>query len=263
MKTKYFYNHIHRRKGAIYIFAFLIGIILLGGCSSSGSKIDTDDPNAAFDIAKRKFDRKDYVEAIEDFSLLKIRFPGTEISDKVQFYIAESYFYQKEYLLAAYEYDNFLKNYPSSLLYPEARYKLGLTYYYLSPKYSLDQEFTRLAINEFLGYIEQFPQDKNVYDAEQKIKELKNKLAYRDFVVAENYLKVENNRSAAIYFQSVYENYIESDWADDAMVGHAEALINGKKYEEAKKVLEKFYKLFPKSDLKSKANRLNSMIKEG
>jgi TolA-binding protein len=81
--------------------------------------------------------------------------------------------------------------------------------------------------------------------------------------VAENYLKIENNRSAAIYFQSVYENYIESDWADDAMVGHAEALINARKYEEAKKVLEKFYKLFPKSNLKMKANSLNARIKEG
>ncbi|HEY3251220.1 MAG TPA: outer membrane protein assembly factor BamD [Ignavibacteria bacterium] len=246
------------------IFAFLIAAIFyLSGCSSSGSKIDTDDPQAAFDIAKRKFDRKDYVEAIEDFSLLKIRFPGTEISDKVQFYTAESYFYQKEYLLAAYEYETFLKSYPSSLLYPEARYKLGLSYYYLSPKYSLDQEFTRFAINEFLGYIEQFPQDKNVYDAEQKIKELKNKLAFKDFSIAENYMKLDNNRSAAIYYQSVYENYIESDWADDAMVGHAEALINGRKYEDAKKVLEKFYKFFPKSNLKPKADMLNARIREG
>lgn len=233
-----------------------------GGCSSSGEKINTDDPNKAFEIAKRKFDRGDYVSAIEDFSLIKVMFPGTDVIEKAQFYTAESYFNQKEYLLAAYEYDNFLKSHPLSAFLPQARYKLALTYYNLSPKYSLDQEFTRQAINEFLGYIEQFPQDKNIHNAEEKVKELRNKLAYKDLVTAENYMKLDNNRSAAVYFQSVYDNYLESDYADDGMVGHAEALINGKKYDDAKKVLEKFYKYFPKSSLKSKADRLSGRIRD-
>lgn len=242
---------------------FITAVLSASGCSSSGEKINTDDPNKAFEIAKRKFDRGDYVSAIEDFSIIKILFPGTDVIEKAQFYIAESYFYQKEYLLAEYEYSNFLKDYPSlSPLYPDALYKLGLTFYNLSPKYSLDQEFTKLAINKFLDFIQQFPNDKHVADADIKIKELGNKLAYKDYVIAENYLKLDNNRSAAIYFQSVYDNYIESDWADDAMVGHAEALINGKKYDDAKKVLEKFYKYFPKSELKAKADKLSDRIKE-
>lgn len=243
--------------------AFLIAVVLSsGGCSSSGETLNTDDPEKAFEIAKRKFDRGDYVGAIEDFSLIKVVFPGTGVIEKAQFYTAESYFKQKEFLLAAYEFDTFLRNHSISMLYPQARYKLALCYYNLSPKYSLDQEFTRLAINEFLGYLEQFPQDNNVSDAELKVKELRNKLAYKDFVTAENYLKLDNNRSAAVYFQSVYDNYLESDWADDAMLGHSEALMNGKKFEDAKKVLEKFYKYFPKSPLKTKADRLSGRIKE-
>jgi len=246
-----------------FLTAFLCLIIIItAGCSSSKSTIDTDDPQKAFNIAKRKFDKKEYVDAIEDFSLLKIRFQGTDISDKVQFYTAESYYFQKEYLLAEYEYSVFMRDYPMSPLYSDARYKLAMTYYLLSPKYSLDQEYTKRAINEFLGFIEQFPQDKNVHDAEAKLKELRDKLAYKDFIIAENYLKNGNNRSAAIYYQNVYENYIESEWADDAMVGQADALVNGKKYDEAKKVLEKFYKYFPKSRLKSKADKISARIKE-
>ena len=46
------------------------------------------------------------------------------------------------------------------------------------------------------------------------------------------------------------------------MLGHAEALINGKKFEDAKKILERFYKYFPKSELKTKADRLSNRIKE-
>lgn len=246
------------------LLAFILAVIFIAaGCSSSEKKIDTDDPNKAFESAKRKFDHKDYVDAIDELSLMKIRFSGSGIDDKIQFYIAESYYMQKEYIFSEYEYRNFIKDFPSSTYLPDARFKLGMTYYNLSPKYSLDQEYSKLAISELLEFIEQFPQDRNVAEAEKKIKELRDKLAYKDFVIAENYMKLGNNRSAALYFQDIYENYIESEWADNAMIGHAEALINGKKYDEASKVLEKFYKLFPKSDQKTKAAALEKKIKEG
>jgi len=255
--TKYF----------IPAFTALFIIIYAGGCGSSKSDISTDDPLKAFDIAKRKFDKKDYVDAIVDFSSLKIRFKGTVISDKVQYYLAESYFYQKEYFFAEDEFRTFLKEQSASPLVPSAKYMHANTYYELSPKYSLDQEYTKKAIDEFSSYKETFPQDKNVPDAEKKIKELRNKLAYRNFRTAELYMKTDNYKAASIYFRSVYEDYneekfIDSDWADDAMVGQADAYINGKKYDEAKKILDRFYKLFPKSDQKSKADRLNNKIRE-
>ncbi len=240
----------------------LLTLQSLMGCGSSKNDINTDDPQKAFDIAKRKYDKKDYVDAIDDFSFIKIRFPGTDVSDKVQFYLASSYFYQKEHILAAYEFESFLKNYPLSPLYPEAKYMLANTYYELSPKYSLDQQFTKEALNQYLSYIESYPQDKNVASAEARIKELRNKLAYKDFWTAELYMKTDNYKAASLYYQAVYDEYIDSDWADDAMVGQAEAYMNGRKYEEGKKVLEKFYKLFPNSTLKSKADKINSRIKE-
>jgi outer membrane protein assembly factor BamD len=242
--------------------AALVIITSMNGCGSSKTDINTEDPEKAFSIAKRKFDKRDYVDAIDDFSFIKIRFPGTEVSDKVQYYLALSYFYQKEYLLAAYEFDNFLKNYPLSPLYPEGKFSLANTYYELSPKYSLDQEYTKEALNEFLSFVELYPQDKNVASAEAKIKELRNKLAYKDYWTGELYMKNDYYKAASLYFQNVFETYIDSEWADDAMVGQAEAFINGKRYDDAKKVLERFYKLFPKSDQKSKADKLRSRIAE-
>lgn len=234
----------------------------LTACGSSKSDISTDDPQKAFDIAKRKFDRGDYVDAIEDFSFIKIRFPGTAISDKVQYYLAFSYYRQKEYLLSAYEFDSFLKNYPLSELNADGKFMLASAYYGLSPKFSLDQSFTKEAISEYLSFLESYPQDKNVPEAEKKIKELRNKLAYKEFWTAELYMKLDNYKAASLYYQDVVDEYIDSDWADDAMVGQADAYINGKKYDDAKRVLDKFYKLFPNSKLKPKADRLYSRAKE-
>lgn len=255
------------KKIILLSLAALFIVIFLSGCGSSKSDISTDDPQKAFDMAKRKFDNKDYVDAIEYFSFIKIRFKGTAVSDKTHYYLAESYFYQKEYFLAEYEFRSFLKEQSASPLVPSAKYMHANTYYELSPKYSLDQEYTKEAIEEFLSYIETYPQDKNVPDAEKKVKELRNKLAYKNFRTAELYMKTDNYKAASMYFQSVYEEpnekkFIDTDWADDAMVGQAEAYISGKKYDEAKKILERFYKLFPNSDQKSKADRISSRIRE-
>lgn len=247
---------------------FLINIILLvlvpiilSGCSSTpGKDITTDDPEEALKIAKAKYDNGDYLDAIEDLSFIKIKFPGTNIADRVEFYLADSYYHKKEFILAAYEFETMLKNYPLSPLMPETRYKLGLCYFELSPKYSLDQEYTTYAINELQVFVELYPADKNVEDAQIKLHELRNKLAYRDFSTAEQYMKMDDYKSAAIYYNNVYENYIDSDYAESAMLGHAEALIDAKKNSEASKVLEKFYKLFPNSKLKSRADQLKSNL---
>lgn len=230
-------------------------------CSSSkGSDIQTDDPEQAFKIAKSKYDKGDYLDAIDDFSFMKIRFPGTSNADRVQFYLADSYYNRDEYLLSAYEYETMLRSYPLSNLIPDARYKLGLSYYHLSPKYSLDQEYTHYAISELTAYLELYPTDKHVADAEVKLRELKDKLAYRDFHTGELYMGMRDYKSAAIYFQNVYDTYIDSKWADDAMLGQVEALVTIKKNNEAKKVLDRFYKLFPNSDLKTKADKLKNTI---
>ncbi len=234
--------------------------MLFESCGSSDSAINTDDPEKAFEIGKRNFDKGEYLDAIESFSFIKVKFPGSAVSDKAEFYLGESYFFQKEYLLAAFEYETLQKNFGLSQYIPDSKYRLGMCYYYLSPNPTLDQEFTHYAVTELTNFIDMYPNDKNTPDAEKKLQDLRNKLAYKDFRTAEIYMKMDNYKAAAIYYQNVYETYIDSDWADNAMVGHAEALIERKKYDEAKAVLDKFYKLFPKSKSKSKADRLKRSI---
>jgi len=249
----------------IFIITILLsGLTMYYGCSSSGSsQITTEDPNEAFNIAKAMYDKGDYVSAIEAFSFIKIKFPGTQIADQIQFYLAQSYFERKEYLLGAYEYENMLKNYPLSNLIPESRYKLGLCYYYLSPKYGLDQEFTHYAMSELQLFVELYPNDKNTADASEKLQELKDKLAYKELTVGEQYMILEDYGSAVLYFNNVYENYIDSKYTEEAMVSQAEAYIKMKKPGDAKIVLDRFYKLFPNSKLKSRADELYNMTLAG
>ena len=49
---------------------------------------------------------------------------------------------------------------------------LGESYYRLSPNFTLDQSYTRSAIKEFQAFIDFFPTDEQVLEAEKKINEL-------------------------------------------------------------------------------------------
>jgi len=238
-----------------YFLLFLVSVIIFGCSSAEKSSISTEDPEDAFRQAKLIYDNKDYAQAIEDFSFIKIKFSGTGIIDKAQFYLGMSYFMRKEYVLAAYEFENLIKNYSSSSFVGEARYYLAMSYYELSPDYYLDQTYTKYAIIEFQNFIILFPSDKLVSQAELKIRELRNKLAFKDLNSAELYVRMDNYKAALVYYENILNEYFDTEYADDASYGKITTLIRKKLFEAAKKEIEKFEKKYRNSEY------FNSVIK--
>jgi outer membrane protein assembly factor BamD len=237
------------KKYFLFFLLTIIPLILFSCVSGSKSDIKTEDPDEAFKIAKANYDKKDYLQAIEDFSLIKIKFSGSKIIDKSQYYLAMCHYNRSEFVLGAYEFDYLMKNYSTSEFVSTSRYMLAMCYYNLSPDYSLDQAYTYLAINEFLIFIDLYPDDKNVSEAEKKIKELKNKLAYKDFHSGELYFKMDNYKAAIVYFDNVLDEYFDTEWADNSLYGKIQALIKKKKYEDAMKEIQRFEKKFGSSEL--------------
>lgn len=245
------------------IKTFLIFLVLIiNGCiSPEKSNINTEDPEEAFRIAKSSYDKGNYTQAVEDFSFIKIKFSGTSVIDKAQFYLGMSYYNRKEYILAAYEFENLIKNYTLSEFYPLARYYLAMSYYNLSPKYELDQTYTRYAIIEFQNFLILYPTHKLAPDAEKKIKELRNKLAYKDLKTAELYIKLEDYKAALVYYNNILQEYFDTDYADDASYGKIQVLIIKKKYDDASKEIKRFKEKYKSSELYKKVLDLEEKIK--
>lgn len=244
-----------------YLIALALMFVIYSCSSSDKTDIKTDDPDKAMEIAMKNYNDKDYLQAIEDFSFIKIKFSGTRVADKAQFYLGMCYYNRKEYILGASEFESLLKNYATSTYAPQARYQLAMCYYQLSPDFSLDQTYTKFAITELQNFLELYPNDKNTGDAEAKIKELKNKLAYKTYKSAELYMVMDDYKAAIYYYELVLQDYFDSDWADDALFGKIQALINKKKTADALKEVERFEKKFPKSDYLSRVERIKENLK--
>lgn len=239
----------------------LISNILLSGCHSSDLTKNLT-AEERFEIGKNLFNEEDYLEAINEFEIIKLQFPASSVADDAQYYLAECRFKQEEFLLAAVEYQELKNNLPASPLIPIAQYKIGLSYYKLSPKPALDQQYTRRAIDEFQTYVEYYPKDDMVTDASAKIIELNERLAKKIFDSAELYMKMEYYKSATIYYTSVIERYYDTPYAEPSLLGKVKSLIARSRYAEAMQDIEKFLDKYPNSELRNEAESLQQTIKE-
>ena len=141
------------------------------------------------------------------------------VADSAQYYLADSHAKMKEYLIAAVEFEKLINDMSRSPLVPMAQFKLAECYHKLSPRPSLDQQYTQKAIREYQYFIEENPTHELKSEAEKNILELRNKLAKKDWGNAEVYRKIRKYKSAIIYYDQVLDNYYDTEWADEALLG--------------------------------------------
>ncbi len=243
-----------------YLFAVsLLATVLIIGCSSK-DVVQNMTPEERFQHAKALFDNGDYLEAINEFTVITLQYQGSAVAGDAQFYLAECRFKRGEFLLASYEYQTLKRNMAASPRVPDAQYKLGLCFYMLSPKSRLDQQYTKRAIDELQAFVEYYPKSEFVPDATEKIQELTSRLAKKEYDTAQLYATMEYNKAAIFYYDNVIEKYHDTEYAPLAYLGKTELLIARKKFRDAKTVITKFLERFPNSVLRSRADKLNEQI---
>ena len=238
------------KKGIILL---LITVIYLG----CGGK--QPDPNWTaeeyFRFAKEKYDHEDYLEAASDFTIVILRFAGSAVADSAQYYIGCSHFYMEEYIIAAAEFEKLINRMTQSPLVPDAQYMLAESYYQMSPRASLDQEYTIKALREYQTFVEEYPLHKQRTEAEKKLAELREKLAYKQWLNAELYRKMREYSSSLIYYDVIINQYYDTDYAEKALFGKTLVYMDMKDYQKAREQILFFQDKFPGSELRESAEK--------
>ena len=247
----------------------LCAAVFLAGCSGTG-RITYDSPEEAYQSGVERLEAGDYERAIEYFQAVFNYGRGNEWADDAQLKLAEAYYQSEQYILAASEYTNFLQIYRTDERAPRAMYQRAMSYYQLSPNYKLDPTQTQRAIDYFQLFISRYPDDDRVTDAEERIAELRNKLAHKKFAAGEGYARRDQFEAAAVTFESVFDQYPETDWADnalfEAMRSYAEfAEISvpsrqAERYGLAVDQYERLVQIFPESPVLKEAEALYTEI---
>lgn len=250
---------------ASIVLAALVGIVV--GCSGS-ERLTYSGPEEAYQKGVAQFEEEDYQQAIRFFRAVFEYGRGNEWAPQAQFKLAMAQRQRGKHLVAANEFQRFTQLYRQNEMLPRADFERANSYYLRSPMYRLDQSDSRQAISLFELFIDRHPNHELVPEAERKIDELQAKLAHKKYAAGRLYEQREMWRAATEVYESAFNQYPETPWADDALLGalrsyvrYADRSVQRMQVERYQMAIEKYNRLaqlFPESPLLGRAEELYS-----
>ncbi|MBL7989293.1 MAG: outer membrane protein assembly factor BamD [Chlorobi bacterium] len=231
------------------------------GCSGSGNSTQTMTTAERFQEAMRLLEDKDYIKAAEMFDVIVTQDPAADVADDAQFYLAETYYRDEQFKLAAFHYNKLLRSFPSSPFYKRGLFQAAMCYFESSPKFDRDQDDTQTAIRQFKIFSDLYPDDDSLNTvARERVGELRDKMAQKEFSIAEQYRKLDDPRAALIYYQKVIDLYPDSRYHVLALEEKARTLKLLGRDKEAMDAVQKFIDENPTSPLVSRVREVQQEI---
>ncbi len=190
--------------------SFFFFAVLFIGCSEYNKVLKSTDVEYKYTKAVEYYEDGEYSKALSLFDELGTLFRGSERSQEIHYYIANSHFALEDFYFAAYYYKNFTKTYPRSIRAEEALFKAAFCSYLNSPSSNLDQSDTEQAIEEFQLFLDRYPQTSLKDSTNAMIDELRLKLEEKAFNNAKLYYITEDYKSATVALQNMLTDFPDS-----------------------------------------------------
>ena len=215
-----------------YIISFVF-VLTFFSCSEYQKLLKSSDVELKYTKAVEYFDKGDYMRAQTLFDGIASYYRNTERSETVLNYLARSYMGQKDYYLASEYYKTYVRTYPKGKYVQESKFMIGYCHYLDSPDARLDQTSTKNAIEALQEFVDIYPENERVPEANALIDEMKDKLAYKEYLNAKLYYNLgnylgNNYMSAVISAQNALKNYPATKYREDLSM-----IILESKYQQA------------------------------
>lgn len=155
------------------------------------------------------YDKKKYDKAIPIYETLLTVLKGQQSVEDIYFKYSKAQYLSGSYELGAFYLKSFYTTYYNSPYTEEASYLEALCYYEQSPRYSLEQTNTDLAIGIFQNFINKYPKSIYVQEANTKMDELRAKLRKKSYEAAYLYYKIGQYNAAVVALKNFASDYPE------------------------------------------------------
>lgn len=269
----------------ITLFAALL--VLAWGCGSGSDELTktpgTTNAENLFTQGKTAYGKEDYLEAIRLFEEVRLQAPASPMAAEATYLEAMARYNQDLFAGSAVDFRAVRRNYPNSPFAARAQYMVGESYYQIAPRPELDQTYTLLALTEFQNFLHDFPAataspspssastdsgntGSSLTDsAQMRIGEIRQKLAMKYFKSAQLYDKLEDVKSAAVYYQRVLDNYYDTKPAPESELRLAEINSDRNKLDDARSEIDAFdtkYLSTATSDERNRALKLHNKLQQ-
>ncbi len=205
------------RKMRILGLGLVVMTVLLSSCGSYNKIVKSTDYEFKYKKAIEYYEDGEYVRSGTLFQELVNIYRGTSKADKIYYYYAKSMIGQKDYLMAGHYFKTLVGEFPTSDYVEEAQFMVGYCSYLISPKPRLDQQVTQEAIDALQLYINLYPFNERVDEANRLIDELQDKLVYKSYLSAKLYYDFDNYKAAVVALENSLGKYPDSKYREELM----------------------------------------------
>jgi len=189
-------------------------VVLLVSCSEYSRVTKKGTNEEKYAMAKKMFNKKDYVRALPLLEDLLAIYRGKEESELIYYYYSTCYLQMGQYELAAYHFKNFTENYFNSDSMEVCSYKYVQCLYLDALPYFLDQTNTVKAISEIQLFLNLYPSSKYKDNCNSHVEELRGQLKKKAFENAMLFYKLEDYNAAIVSFKNALKEFPDMENKD-------------------------------------------------
>lgn len=240
-----------------YFFVVFLLAIFSTSCSKFDKLVKSSDYELKYEKAKYYYDKENYTNAMTLYEELIPVFKGTERAEEIYYYYSYCNYHMGDFGLAAYHFKMYVRNFPASKHAEECAFMNAYCYYLNSPKFSLDQSDTKMAVSELQEFINLFPESARIDSCNKLMDELSAKLERKAYEITKQYYFVEDWKAAIMESKNFLNDYPNSVRCEEIQFIQlkssyilAKNSIEKKKEERLDNTIEyylKFVDLYPQS----------------
>ena len=259
-----------RRRLPIAAYLLSGGLVIalaptVSGCASdSGAKQQQTYADAAqnlYEGAQKNLEKKNYLDAINQFNTLRNRFPYSKYAPLAELRIGDAYFAQDSFATAVQQYRGFVQLHPTHPEVPYAEWRVAEAFYklmpddwwILPPAYERNLSKTRDAARELQRFVDRYPNSEYTAGAKKRLARSRRMLADYEMYVAKFYLDRDNPRAASMRLRYLLEHYSGLGLDPQALFLLARAYIELGEMPRATTALNDLITYHPTSDYADRA----------
>ena len=197
--------------------AFAALSLALAGCTSSNPYEGLDDEQL-YQMGLNEYEEGEFDNATKALDRLLISFGTSDRIVAARLLLADAYFAKGDYLTARSEYMRFLDRFAGDGAAPTAALGVCRSLVALSPEPQRDQAYTLDAMSICRNVVVDYSGTQEAATAADLANQMRMKLAEKEFLNGDFYFRRKMFDSAIIYFESVADQYPETEWAPQALL---------------------------------------------
>ena len=215
------------------------GILLIAGCGGGRSReaggsasaipapaegASAQEVDSLFRLAESKVRRGKWGDAIEHLERVLLEFsPGDSRIPRARYFLGEAKLAIGNHLEAAREFRRVSDETPNDQLAPEALLRVGDVYADLWRRPELDPSYGQTALATYQELLNRYANTPAAARAQERIDDLKERFAYKEYRAALFYFKLKAYDSAILYLKDLVATYPRAAIAPDALIKLVEA----------------------------------------